>query len=225
MNKLDCNCDGARNITEPIRRRLPAYYRELIKMYAGGDQRVSSEELAAALKIAPSQVRGDMTAIGCCGQTGYGYLITKLYKRIGEVLRIQDCYSAVIIGEGALVETLSGLNIFTRRGVKLIGEFDTSLRLVKSSENAVVSDNAEDDRTFKDFCKSNSVDIMILACESELALRCVGIAEELGVLGIWNFSDIELRSERAAVRNLHIEDSLMMLCSELPQRRMTADDR
>ena len=193
---------AAESIPEPVKKRLPSYYRMLLKLYAEGYLRISSDELASAMGFSPSQVRGDMLAVGCSGQKGYGYLITKLYNRIGEVLCIQDSYCAVMIGGGSLAEALSGCHLFTKRGVKLIGSFPTV-----------------DEAAIADFCRERRVDIMILACDAGNAARLASLAEELGVPGIWNFSDTDISSERVAVRNVHFEDSLMLLCSEITKKQ------
>lgn len=230
MNKNARSADiSAESMTEPRRRRLPAYYRALLRLYARGEEIVSSEKLADIIGIAPSQVRGDMSFIGCYGQTGYGYQIAKLYRRIGEVMKVCDCYSAVIVGDGALAQTVSECALFTRRGVKLIGRIATSDAPTDDTDPVASSSSEQGGLGGADasemtllrlgkLCRENAADILILACDAVTATRCAEMAEDLGMLGIWNFSDAEIVSESLAVRNLHIEDSLMMLCSELPKR-------
>lgn len=199
------------SINEPLRRRLPRYYRVLLRLYAEGHEVVSSETLSSLTGIAPSQVRGDMSSIGCYGQTGYGYRITKLYRRLGEVLHLCDCYSAVIVGGGALAAAVSECALFTRRGVKLVGRIGTD---GEESVGQVVASLVR-------LCEERRADILILACGEALALACAEKAEELGISGILNLSDVEIVSERLTVRDLHIEDPLMMLCSSLPEREQT----
>ena len=206
-------------ISEPVRKRLPSYYRMLVRLYADGHMRISSDELAAVMHSTPSQVRGDLLSIGCSGRKGYGYLITKLYNRIGEVMQIQDSYSAVMIGGGSLASVLSGCHLFTKRGVKLVGSFAAECREAALDGNGrecgrYVYDTAEIER----FCRETQVDIMILACDAENATALAALAERVGISGIWNFSDTDIKSESLAVRNVHIEDSLMMLCSEIKQK-------
>ena len=206
-NKAEQKC-GERDdslLKEPIRRRLPAYYRALIELYSQGEEKVSSKQLAALVGSAESQVRTDMLAIGCKGQTGYGYQIARLYRRIGEVMHIHDKYSAVIIGDGALAEAISLSHLFTKRGIKLVGKFSAS-ELNASPDGNVSVDT---------FCLENSVDIMIIACDTSKADECLKIAESTKIKGVLNFTEADLTSERITVRNLHIDDTLMMLCSEL----------
>ena len=56
---------------------------------------------------------------------------------------------------------------------------------------------------------------MIVACEAAKAHECLRIAEKTGIKGVMNFSEAELTSEILTVRNLHVDDVLMMLCSEI----------
>ena len=68
-NKTEQKC-GERDeslITEPIRRRLPAYYRALISLYAEGEEKVSAKQLTALVGSSETQVKTDMSAIGCKG--------------------------------------------------------------------------------------------------------------------------------------------------------------
>lgn len=194
-------------ITETVRRRLPAYYRALITLYAMGEEKVSSKQLAAVIGSAESQVRTDMLAIGCKGQKGYGYNIARLYKRIGEVMSLCDVYSAVIVGEGALADAAAESQLFTKRGIKLLRRF--------TSEEALCSNNTPS--LLDDFCRGNAVDIFILACKGQTGAVCLETAERLGIKGILNLSETDLYSKKITVRNIHIDDALMMLCSEIPK--------
>ena len=192
-------------ITEPVRRRLPAYYRALIAMYGKGEEKVSSRQLAAIIGSAESQVRTDMLAIGCKGQKGYGYSIARLYKRIGEVMRLRDTYSAVIVGEGHTSEAVASSHLFTKRGIKLLGRF---------SETDTVGDG-DGISKLEQFCRDQTVDIFIFTCNGATALRGLALAENMGIHGVLNLSELDLRSDTVTVRNVHVEDALMMLCSEI----------
>ena len=192
-------------ITEPVRRRLPAYYRALIAMYGEGMEKVSSRQLSIVIGLTESQVRADMTAIGCIGRKGYGYNIARLYGRIGEVMRLRDRYSAAVVGSGALADAVSASQLFTKRGIKLISRF---------TESDAVSGNELFSR-LSVFCRSETVDILILACDGRTAAECLALAENTGIKGVMNFSETDLHSERLTVRNIHIDDALMMLCSEI----------
>ena len=199
-------------LSEPVRRRLPAYYRALVGLYAEGYLKISSDQLAEVMGLAPSQIRTDMSAIGCAGHKGYGYLITEAYKRIGEVMQLNDKYRAVAIGDGALADAVCQSSLFTKRGVKLIGRFSTP---PAEKQDTPTPQGLMPLNELENFCRNNKIDIMIFACDGATATQCVRIAEGLGISGIMNFSETDINSSIIAIRNLHIEDALMMLCSEI----------
>lgn len=196
-------------------RRLPAYFRTLIDFYGKDKARISSEELASALGITPSQVRADINAIGCQGQRSYGYGIPTLYKAIGEILQLSDKFSAIIIGETNIGRAIAETPVFTKRGVKLLGVFSDMGEEKKSTD--VLSFDVLDT-----FFRELRPNIVIIAGKSENAAF---IAEKIETLTaeaengsatteIWNFTDVSLQSAKLKIKNFHLSDHLMMLCLE-----------
>ena len=196
-------------------RRLPAYFRTLIDFYGKDKSRISSEELASALGITPSQVRADINAIGCQGQRSYGYGIPTLYKAIGEILQLSDKFSAIIIGESNIGKAIAETPVFTKRGVKLLGVF-SDINEEKKSEETLSYEIME---VFFSEIRPN---IVILAGKSENAAFVAEKIESLvseaenGLIAteIWNFTDVSLQSTRLKIKNFHLSDHLMMLCLE-----------
>ena len=196
-------------------RRLPAYFRTLIDFYGKDKSRISSEELASALGITPSQVRADINAIGCQGQRSYGYGIPTLYKAIGEILQLSDKFSAIIIGESNIGKAIAETPVFTKRGVKLLGVF-SDINEEKKSEETLSFEIME---VFFSEIRPN---IVILAGKSENAAFVAEKIESLvseaenGSIAteIWNFTDVSLQSTRLKIKNFHLSDHLMMLCLE-----------
>ncbi len=189
-------------------RRLPTYFRTLIRLYGEGKERISSDELASEIGLAPSQVRSDMKAIGCQGQRSYGYGIPTLYKRIADILQLSDKYCAVIVGDGHLASAISETQIFSKRGMKLICRF---------------SDGEEEDgilpfSRLAEFCTETPPSIVIAAGSTESAKKTLELIEAIsdnGILEIWNFTDIHLCSEKIKVKNIHLSDQLLMLTTEI----------
>ena len=196
-------------------RRLPAYFRTLIDFYGKDKSRISSEELASALGITPSQVRADINAIGCQGQRSYGYGIPTLYKAIGEILQLSDKYSAIIIGESNIAKAIAETPVFTKRGVKLLGVF-TDIGEEKKSEETFSFDALDT------FFRELHPNIVIIAGKSENAVLAAEKIEALVAESaensvsteIWNFTDVSLQSSKIKIKNFHLSDHLMMLCIE-----------
>lgn len=205
-------------LSPALRRRLPAYFRTLIRIYGTGKERISSEELAGELGLVPSQVRTDMKAIGCTGQRSYGYGIPALYKRIADILQLSDKFTAVVIGSTNLARSISENQVFSKRGVKLTAVFTEDgktegFNLLPECEKKKISD-------VRDYFDSSCPDIVILACTTDCASAVLDFVEARcgcenthhRALEIWNFTDLELHSEKIKVKNIHLADYLMLLC-------------
>ncbi len=190
-------------------RRLPQYFRTLIKLYGNGKERISSEELALELGLVSSQVRTDMKALGCTGQKSYGYVIASLYKRIADILQLSDKFSAVIVGTSSAALALSKSEIFTKRGIKLCATFSETPEIC--DEGMLPFD------AFEAYLTENSPDIIILGASPENTLSALASAEKncKKATTIWNFTELSLSSERLVVKNIHLSDCLMLLCYDL----------
>ena len=197
-------------------RRLPKYFRALIKFYGSGKERISSEELAREIGLVPSQVRTDIKALGCTGQRSYGYGIPVLYKKIADILQLSDKYSAVIVGSCSVVRAIAQTEIFTKRGIKLTAVF---------VENGcdIPPEFSEKARAFDGFCEyclENQPNIIILGGNGENARKAFECAEntarEVGFRPeIWNFTSDDFASDTLTVKNIHLSDFLMLLCYEI----------
>ena len=89
-------------ISMPVIRRLPKYYRCLCTLEQNGTEKISSRKLAEAMKITASQVRQDLNCFGGFGQQGYGYYVTTLREEIAKLLGINTIKNAIIYGMGNL---------------------------------------------------------------------------------------------------------------------------
>ncbi len=195
-----------KKLSPALVRRLPAYFRTLIRLYGDGKERISSEELSNELGLAPSQVRSDMKSIGCQGQRSYGYGIPTLYKKIADILQLSDKYGAVIIGRGYLASAISESQIFSKRGMKLLCRFSDG------------EGECEELTPFCDFekaCISLKADIVITAGSIQSARDALSVCEKMSdtrkISELWNFTDAHLSSEKVKVKNIHLSDQLMLL--------------
>ncbi len=59
-------------------KRLPLYYRYLNILHDGGKTRVSSNELADAIRVDSATIRRDFSYFGALGKRGYGYDVDNL---------------------------------------------------------------------------------------------------------------------------------------------------
>ena len=101
---------------------------------------------------------------------------------------------------------------FDRRGVYLIGLFDTDREKIGKTIRGNEILPAE---KIEEFCKKNKPDIAILTVPRDAVVRTAHKLYGLGVRGFWNFSNVELDVPGAQVENVHLGDSLMHLCYNL----------
>ena len=198
-------------VSVAVIRRLPRYHRYLGELIKSDKLRISSAELSRLMGVTASQIRQDFNCFGGFGQQGYGYNVKYLYNKIGELLGIAEGFSAVIVGTGNLGRALAATHMFERRGVTVIGLFDSNPAVIGTKYNGLkVYDVSE----LGDFCRENRVSIGVLTVPKESAVECASVMAKAGVRGIWNFANMELKSpgEGVVVQNVHMGDSLMTLC-------------
>lgn len=212
------------DISPALTRRLPAYFRALIRLYGNGKSRVSSEELARELHLVPSQVRTDMKALGCAGQRSYGYGIPSLYKRIADILQLSDKFTAVIVGSSHIAKAIAETPVFTKRGVKLAAVFADCGEPDGYEDCAILPECKRGTvGEFEGYFSENRPNIVILAGNIESSERVFEFLEDdaakrisdgADITEVWNFTDSELVSKKMKVKNIHMSDYLMILCLE-----------
>ncbi len=202
------------NISAPVIKRLPRYYRFLGELIDKDVTRISSRELSDKMGLTASQIRQDLNCFGGFGQQGYGYSVQGLYNEIGHILGLNHMYRAVLIGAGNLGKAVAMHMSFEKRGFRLIGIFDNDPHKIGTIiRNIEVTDLDK----LEEFCRDHKTDVAIF-CVPKAAVP--GIAERLYHLGIknyWNFShyDLSVCYDDIIVENVHLNDSLMILCYKI----------
>jgi redox-sensing transcriptional repressor len=205
------------NVSKAVIGRLPRYYRYLRELISEDVLRISSGELAKLMNVSASQIRQDLGYFGGFGQQGYGYNVKDLYKAIGDILGMNDSYSAILIGAGNLGKALATGTTFVGRGVRLRGIFDNDPRKVGSQvgEISVLPMSA-----LEGCCREWKPTIAVLAVPRTAAKEVAATLIPWGIQGIWNFSGEELIPgvdvpSDLAVENVQLGDLLMTLCYEI----------
>lgn len=191
------------SVSKSSAQRLPYYLRTLRSLLEDNRNRVSSTTLAKKMNLTASQVRQDLSSFGASGLKGYGYDVKTLYTSILDIAGVRDEYSAVILGTKEMITMLTSRPVFTRQGVALKNTFVTN------------SESVFDE--FKNYCKNNAIDIIVLATEDSYTKEAVNIIKQLDIKGVWNFSDVKLELD-IPVKNIWIDDSLMTLCYDIGHR-------
>ena len=198
------------NISLPVIRRLPRYYRFLYDLKEKGVTRISSRELSQKMRLTASQIRQDLNCFGGFGQQGYGYMVDQLYDEIGRILGMDQLTKAILLGVGNLGTAVGNHIEFKSRGFNLIGLFDDNPDLVGDTRADMVIRSTDE---VEAFCRKEKPEMAVLCIPKEAAPRLVEILVGCGVKGFWNFShyDINYDFPEVKVENVHLTDSLMTL--------------
>ena len=201
-------------ISPLVIRRLPKYHRCLKELERSGVERVSSSVLAETLGFTASQVRQDFSCFGGFGQQGYGYNVVSLRQKIAEIIGVDKCRNAVLIGVGNLGHALLHNFDFQKCGFELRAAFDVSKDLIGTSINGV---EILDMKAIEEYSKKNPIEVAVLTVPRQFAKETAGRLIELGVRGIWNFTNVDMSFEEKGVKveNVHFADSLKILCYEI----------
>ena len=100
--------------------RLSVYLRCLQRLKGNQVQTVSSEALAKAAGVKPTQLRKDLTYFGQFGTRGLGYDVEQLAQRIAVVLGTRKLQPVVLVGVGNLGAALLAYRGFEKEGFEVI---------------------------------------------------------------------------------------------------------
>ena len=210
-------------ISLSVIKRLPRYYRFLGMLLQDGTTRISSKELAQRMKLTASQIRQDLNCFGGFGQEGYGYNVRSLHEEVGRILGLGKHRKAILIGAGNLGRAIAQHMDFTSRGFELVGIFDASPELIGRQIAGVPVQNIQ---ALYDFCSRKAPTVAILCIPKEAAMKLSRELVGLGIKGFWNFShyDLALDYKGIVVENVHLGDSLSILCYHLGEMERSEEN-
>ena len=212
------NNSNDKKISNAVIRRLPRYFRYLRELIRNDIMRISSRELSEKMNITASQIRQDLNCFGGFGQQGYGYNVKFLYSEISHILGVENGITAVIIGIGNMGKALVNNPLFEKRGIKIMGLFDTDPNVIGTTYGNLT---VMDVQNVKDFINSENIDIAVLTIPKSAAQNTFDALSETSVRGIWNFTseDVQTEDGQLTVENVHLADSLMTLCCRIPAQQ------
>lgn len=198
------------SVSKSVIRRLPRYYRFLGELSEQGTERISSRELSEKMGLTASQIRQDFNCFGGFGQQGYGYNVSELREKVGEILGVNSESSTILIGAGNLGRAIAAHMDFDSKGFSLIGIFDINPELIGISIGDLCVTSVSE---LEQFCAENKPVAAVLCIPEDAAEEIAIRLESYGIKAFWNFShyDIRLMHSDAIVENVHLGDSLMTL--------------
>src|SRR5690606_2576325 len=104
--------------------RLSVYLRCLQRLKSNEIRTVSSEALAKAARVKPTQLRKDLTYFGQFGTRGLGYDVEQLSNMIADLLGTTSLQPVILVGVGNLGLALLSYRGFEQEGFEIIAAFD-----------------------------------------------------------------------------------------------------
>jgi len=205
-------------VSDAVVRRLPMYFRHLRELEKAGVVRISSQELGERMNLTASQIRQDINCFGGFGQQGYGYHVSNLKERIGEILGLQHQYHVIIVGAGNIGRAVANYAGFKKEGFNVQAIFDVSPALVGIDVHGTLVQPMD---KLEAWLSAHQVDIAVLSVPASYAQETADLLVRGGVRGIWNFAPVDLvLPEGVAVNNVHLSDSLHILSYRMNEKEL-----
>lgn len=175
-------------IPQATAKRLPLYYRFIKNLYLSGKQRVSSAELAEAVKVDSATIRRDFSYFGALGKKGYGYNVNYLLSFFSKTLDQDEVSKVALIGVGNLGTAFLNYNFLKNNNTRIDYAFDVSAERIGKEISGVQIrdlDRLEDELP-------DDVKVAILTVPAHAAQVITDRLVKKGVTGILNFTPARL---------------------------------
>jgi redox-sensing transcriptional repressor len=165
--------------------RLSLYYRILERLSQNRIETVSSDALAKAAGVKPTQLRKDLTYFGQFGTRGLGYKVKSLLTQLSSVLRTTRFQPVILVGAGNLGSALLRYDGFAKEGFEITAAFDLRPEGAKSG---LAKQKVLPVSELKRFVIENGVKLAILAVPGVAAQEVTNQLVDAGIQAILNFS-------------------------------------
>ena len=197
------------NIPKATAKRLPIYYRYLNMLSDAGKKRVSSNELAEAVKVDSATIRRDFSYFGALGKRGYGYDVENHLEFFKKTLNQDKLTNVALIGVGNLGHALLNFNFHKSNNVRINAAFDINEEITGTIQSGVPIYPMED---MKEQLKIQQIEIVILTVPANVAQGVTNDLIEVGVKGILNFTPLRISvPESVLVQNVDLTNELQTL--------------
>lgn len=177
--------------------RLSVYFRCLNRLKNNGITTVSSEALARAAGVKPTQLRKDLAHFGQFGTRGLGYEVTQLARTISDVLGNHSLQPVILVGVGKLGSALLSYGGFAQEGFEIIAAFDmdSSKQRLRSPLPIYPMEK------MAEFVRQRHVRMAILCVPAAVAQEVANQLFAAGVGGVLNFAPIVIHAPDDAIVN------------------------
>lgn len=182
--------------------RLSLYNRALQRLRENGMETVSSDALATAAGVKPTQLRKDLTYFGQWGTRGLGYNVEGLSKSISEVLGMAKLQPVILVGAGQLGTALLRYGGFLKEGFEIVAAFDADAERKRPRDIGIPVLPMTQLATF---VQEKGVKLAILTVPGSAAQQAVNELIAAGVQAILNFAPaVLLVPDRVVVNNVDL---------------------
>lgn len=182
--------------------RLSIYLRCLARLKENGIGTVSSEALAKAAGVKPTQLRKDLAYFGTFGTRGLGYDVAELSRKIAEELGTSSLQPVILVGVGNLGLALLSYRGFEKEGFEIIAAFDAEPRRQRDKK---IKQPVIGMEQLPEFIREHNVKMAILSVPAAVAQAVANLLVESGIMGILNFAPIVLTvPEDVMVNNVNL---------------------
>jgi redox-sensing transcriptional repressor len=182
--------------------RLSIYLRCLARLKENGISTVSSEALARAAGVKPTQLRKDLAYFGTFGTRGLGYDVGALSKKISDELGTSRLQPVILIGVGNLGLSLLSYRGFEKEGFEIVAAFDADPERKRDKQ---IKQPIYEMSDLPAFVKEQNIKMAILTVPASVAQEVANQLVKAGIVGILNFAPIVLTvSEEVMVNNVNL---------------------
>jgi len=186
--------------------RLSVYLRCLHRLKANAIRTVSSDALAAAAGVKPTQLRKDLTYFGQFGTRGLGYDVEQLARMITDLLGTNSLQPVILVGVGNLGLALLSYRGFAQEGFEIVAAFDVDPD--RKREKAVAQPIYGMEK-LPAFVRERGVRMAILTVPAVTAQEVANQLVGAGIAGILNFAPLVLQvPEEVMVNNVNLASEL-----------------
>ncbi|MBV9491443.1 MAG: redox-sensing transcriptional repressor Rex [Verrucomicrobia bacterium] len=182
--------------------RLSLYFRILERLHQNEIETVSSETLARAAGVKPTQLRKDLTYFGQFGTRGLGYNVDALLSQLTSVLRTARFQPVILVGAGNLGSALLRYDGFAKEGFEIIRAFDIRPEGAKCAQSKV---GIYPIGQMTGFVRENGIKLAILTVPAIAAQSVSNQLVDAGIQAILNFAPIILQvPDHVVVNNVNL---------------------
>src|SRR5947199_3691647 len=181
----------------------------LQRLKSNGIRTVSSDALAKAAGVKPTQLRKDLTYLGQFGTRGLGYDVELLATTIADRLGANSLQPVILVGVGSLGTALLAYRGFEQEGFEIVAAFEID---PKRPRNKKIPQAILHMDRLADFVRERTVKMAILSVPASVAQEVANQLVQAGIAGILNFAPIVLSvPEDVVVNNVNLAIELQHL--------------